>query len=240
MPSFLTTNWSMVLAVRTAHEGRRRDALAGLCEGYWYPVYAFVRRRGHSAEDAADLTQAFFAHVIEKSAFDAVDPALGRFRTFVLASVKHFLANEWARDTARKRGGDWTRVGCEPAELEQRYTAIRSLAPDPEQEFERQWAGTVMSRAMRALKTEQEAAGRGREFEVLSQYLTSNAGDVRSYREAAATLSIAETALRAAVHRLRQRLGLALRAEIANTLDDPASTDAELRHVLLLLAERAG
>lgn len=240
MPSFLTTNWSLVLAVRTTHEGRRRDALTGLCEAYWYPVYVFVRRRGHGAEDAADLTQAFFAHVLEKGAFDAVDPALGRFRTFLLASVKHFLTNEWMREAARKRGGDWTRVSCEPAELEQRYAAIRSLARDPEEEFERQWAATVMRRALESVRMQQESIGRGREFRVLAAYLTSDADDERPYRDVAAELSIAETAVRAAVHRLRQRLGLALRAEIAETLEDPAATDAELRHVLMLLAGRAG
>jgi RNA polymerase sigma-70 factor (ECF subfamily) len=238
MRDFTTTNWSLVLAVRTTHAARRREALAGLCEAYWYPVYAFVRRRGHSAEDAADLTQAFFAHVLEKGSFDAVDPGLGRFRTFLLASVKHFLANEWDRGAARKRGGGWTRIPCEPGELEQRYAAIRSQGLDPEEEYERQWAATVMSRALAALGAQQKSAGRGRELEVLSPFLTSDAGGERPYREIAAQLSTSETAVRTAVHRLRQRLGAVLRAEIADTLDDPSGTDAELRHVLTLLADR--
>jgi RNA polymerase sigma-70 factor (ECF subfamily) len=233
--AFVTTNWSLVRAVRTTNAPRRAKALADLCEAYWGPVYTFVRRRGHDADTAADLTQAFFAHVIEKGAFESADPALGRFRTFVLASMKHFVTSQWERDSALKRGGGWTSVAFDPGTLERQYHALRSADLDPEQAFERHWASTVLERAVDRVRARQAAAGRAREFEALAAYLTSDAGPGRPYREVASELGMAEPAVRTAVHRLRERLGEALRGEVAETLDDPAAVDAELRHLLACL-----
>ena len=211
---------------------RRQQALAALCEAYWLPLYAFIRRRGASPDDAADLTQGFFTHVVEKNALARVDPALGRFRAFLLASVKHFVANERAREGARKRGGGQARLSLGAEELERRYDAARSHDLDPEQAFDRQWATTVITRALDRLRQQQEQLGKSREFELLAPYLTSDAGVESSYREIATVLESNETAVRAAVHRLRLKFGTALRAEIADTVSDASAADAELRHVL--------
>lgn len=233
---FATTNWTLVLAVHTTSPAKRRDALAGLCEGYWHPVYAFIRRRGHDADAAADITQSFFTHVLEKDVLDGVDPSLGRFRAFLLVAVKNFLANQWDHDAARKRGGGWTRVPYELPELERRYEAARSADLDPEQLFEQRWAATVLTRAVERVKAQQHAAGREREFTVLSPFLTSDGGEHRPYREVAVELRTTETALRTAVHRLRHALGVALREEVGDTVSDAAVADTELRHLLGVLA----
>jgi RNA polymerase sigma-70 factor (ECF subfamily) len=225
----------MVLALGTTDVARRAEALASLCDAYWYPVYAFVRRLGHAPEDAADLTQAFFVHVLEKKAFEDADPGLGRFRSYVLASVRHFLINEWQREAALKRGGGQRGVPFEPAELERRYVSVRSTELDPEQLFDRQWAATVLERALCRLGAQQASLGRGREFAALSPFLTSEAAGERPYRAVAAELGTTETAVRAAVHRLRQRLGSALREEVSDTVGNAAAADAELRHLLGLL-----
>ncbi len=223
-----------MIAAGTEDLGRRQAALAKLCEGYWMPLYAFIRRRGHSPDAAADLTQGFFVHIVEKDALARVDPALGRFRAFLLASVKHFLSNEREREMASKRGGGWTRLSFDATELERRYEAVTSSELDPEQVFDRQWAATVIERAIARLRAQQAEAGKGREFDLLAGYLTSDATDVHSYREVAAILGANETAIRAAVHRLRLKFGAALRAEIADTVRDKVAADAELRHVLTL------
>jgi RNA polymerase sigma factor (sigma-70 family) len=232
---FTTTRWTLVVAAQRGSAEQRRSALSQLCDAYWAPIYAFLRRRGHDADDAADLTQAFFQHLIEKRGLAGVDPALGRFRAFLLASVKHFAANARERDGAQKRGGGWMRLDLDAPSLERRYAAARSAALDPEQAFERQWAATVLDRALGRLEVAQREAGRAREFGVLSAFLTSDAGEERPYREIAAELHTTETAVRAAVHRLRQALGRALRDEVRDTVGDAASAEAELRHLLALL-----
>jgi RNA polymerase sigma-70 factor (ECF subfamily) len=175
-------------------------------------------------------------HVIEKGTLAAVDPALGRFRSFLLASVKNFLANQWDREAALRRGGGWTRVVLDPSDLERRYAALQSEGLDPERLFDRHWAHTVIDRALNRLRVQQTEAGRAREFEMLAAYLTSDTGEGRSYREVAAELRSTEPAVRAAVHRLRQRFAACLRAEIAETVTDAAAADAELRHVLSVAA----
>jgi RNA polymerase sigma-70 factor (ECF subfamily) len=235
MAEFETTRWTLVAGAQSTSAERRSAALSELCAAYWPPIYAFLRRRGYLAEDAADLTQAFFRHLIEKRAIDAVDPALGRFRAFLLASVKHFASNAREHAGAQKRGGGWARVEFDPPTLERKYDAVRSAGLDPEQAFERHWAATVLDRAVERLRAQQASAGRGREFESLSVYLTSDAGDERPYREVSVELGMSETAIRAAVHRLRQALGRALRDEVAETVGDAATAEAELRHLLALL-----
>jgi RNA polymerase sigma-70 factor (ECF subfamily) len=228
----------MVVGLQTGDATRRAAALSRLCEAYWAPIYAFVRRTGQSPENAADLTQAFFLHLLEQErAFANVDPGLGRFRTFLLAALRHFLSNVRERDATQKRGGAWHRVPFEPAELERQFVAMRSADPDPEQAFDRQWAATVLERALTRLRTEEEAAGRQRQFAALSGYLTSEGVDHGhgGYREVAAALGTTETALRAAVHRIRQRFGAALREEVVDTVGDRSAADAELRHLLALL-----
>jgi RNA polymerase sigma-70 factor (ECF subfamily) len=222
----------VVLAARAGDGTRRREALATLCEAYWAPLYAFIRRHGRSPEDAADLTQSFFAHLLEEGTLTNVDPSLGRFRTFLLVSVKNFLANEWKGRTASKRGGGWTRVPFEPSALERRYAAVSSEDLDPERLFDRHWALTVLDRAVDRLRAQHATAAKRREFEALAPFLTSDGANGRSYRDVGADLGTSEVAVRAAVHRLRHRFGLALRDEIAETVSDAAAADAELRHVL--------
>lgn len=235
MADFSTTRWTLVRDAQSASAAERSAALEALCSAYWPPIYAFLRRRGHDAEDAADLTQAFFRHLIEKRGLASVDPALGKFRAFLLASVKHFVSNAREHDVAQKRGGGWARVDFDPPALERRYAGVRSADLDPEQAFDRQWAATVLERAVTTLGAQHDAAGRGREFALLSGYLTSDAGEERPYRAVAADLGTSETAVRAAVHRLRQALGKALREVVAETVGDAAAADAELRHLLALL-----
>jgi len=235
---FELTSWTMVLALQTTDGPRRAEALARLCEAYWAPIYAFVRRTGQSPENAADLTQAFFLHLLEQErAFAAVDRSLGRFRTFLLAALRHFLSNERDRTATLKRGGGWSRVPFEPVDLERKYTAMRSADLDPEQVFDRHWAATLLERALARVGAQEIAAGRERQFAALSGYLTSEGVDHGhgGYREVAAALGTTETALRAAVHRLRQRLGAALRDEVVDTVGDRSAADAELRHLLALL-----
>jgi RNA polymerase sigma factor (sigma-70 family) len=236
LADFATTHWSVVIAAGTHDVGRRQAALAELCEGYWMPLYAFIRRRGHAPDAAADLTQGFFVHIVEKDALAKVDPSLGRFRAFLLASVKHFLANERERETARKRGGHWTQLPFDATELERRYESVRSSDLDPEQLFDRQWAATVIDRALARLRSQQAQSGKASEFDLLAGFLTSDAGQEHSYRELSSVTGSTETAIRASVHRLRLAFGKALRAEIADTVRDQASADAELRHVLTIAA----
>jgi RNA polymerase sigma-70 factor (ECF subfamily) len=235
---FESTSWTMVVGLQTTDAPRRTEALARLCEAYWTPIYAFVRRTGQSPDDAADLTQAFFLHLLSQDrAFASVDRSLGRFRSFLLAALRHFLSNERDRAATQKRGGRWNRVPFEPEDLERQYAAMRSTGLDAEALFDRHWAVTLLTRAVARVRAQEEAAGRGRQFAALSGYLTSE-GEERGpggYRDVAAGLATTETAVRAAVHRLRQRLGVALREEVVDTVGDAASADAELRHLLTAL-----
>ena len=225
-----------MLAAQTVDAERRRDALGTLCVAYWAPIYAFVRRRGLSPEDAADLTQAFFLHLVESHRLAHVDPALGRFRSFLLAAVKNFLANEWDRGQAQKRGGHLARVDFDTDALERRYKALHDDALDPDRMFERQWAHLVLERAADRLRQQQDRAGKGREFALLGSFLTSDAGGERAYKDVAAELGTTEPAVRTAVHRLRLKFGTCLREEIAETVSDAVAADAELRHVLIVAA----
>ena len=230
---FATTNWRLVLATRTEHSERRREALSGLCELYWFPLYAFIRRRGHSPDEAADLTQAFFLHLIEKHALASADPSLGRFRGFLLVSLKHFLANEHERRTALRRGGGRVDLPLDLDDLERRYRTTTTDA-SPERLFDRQWALTMIERALDRLRTQYRGdIDRAREFEVLSVFLTEESA--ANYSEAAARLQKNEGAVRTAVHRLRRRYGEALRQEVAETLGDPGEVDAELRFLFSAL-----
>jgi RNA polymerase sigma-70 factor (ECF subfamily) len=235
---FEPTSWTMVVGLQTTDASRRTEALARLCEAYWTPIYAFIRRSGTSPDDAADLTQAFFLHLLSQDRpFATVDRSLGRFRSFLLAALRHFLSNERDRVATLKRGGRWSRVPFEPEDLERQYAAMRSTAFDAEALFDRHWAITVLHRAVARVRAKEEAAGRGRQFAALSGYLTSEGAGSGpgGYREVAAALGTTEVALRAAVHRLRQRLGAALREEVVDTVGDAASADAELRYLLAVL-----
>ncbi len=232
---FATTHWSQVLAARDASDSQARLALETLCESYWYPLYAYIRRRGHDGADASDLTQAFFAELLEKKAFREVDPAKGRFRSFLLASLRHFLSHEREKARAQKRGGGTRTISLDASEAEARFR-LESWADrlTPEQVFERRWGLTAMERAMDRLQVESGSGDRDRQFERLRSYLTGS--EPRTpYRDTAQALGMSEAAVKMAVRRLRQRYGRLLRQEIAHTVADPAEIDDEVRHLLAVV-----
>jgi RNA polymerase sigma factor (sigma-70 family) len=217
----------------------RRAAMAELCEAYWHPLYAFARRRGSSHADAADLTQAFFVHLIDKHALRGLDPSLVRFRTYLLASFKNFESDVRDRMTALKRGGSQIRVTFDPAVLERRYTGMACADEDPERLFARQWAVTLLERARERLRKTYVDAGKAREFETLSPHLVSGRG-VRANSEVAQALDISEGAARVALHRLRRRFGSELRAEVAATVGGPEHVESELRFLFGVLGGPGG
>jgi len=228
---FATTHWSLVVAAQPneASRTRARDALEQLCRAYWYPLYAFVRYRGYSPDDAQDLTQSFFVRILETSGLASADPERGRFRSYLLGAMKHFLANEWHRARAQKRGGGVTVLDWDALDPEARYALEPAQATDPETAFDREWARESIARAMDKLRAEWEARGKGALFEALKGSLT---GEEPARRETAARLQMTEGAVKTAVHRLRQRYRELLRAEIAETVADPAEVEVEMRHLV--------
>jgi RNA polymerase sigma-70 factor (ECF subfamily) len=222
-----------VLAASTDTPGGR-DALAELCQAYWYPLYAYVRRQGYGAEEARDLTQAYFLRLLEKGYLKEVAPEKGRFRSFLLASLRHFLANERDRATALKRGGVRLPVSLESDEPERRYRVEPLDESTPETVFERRWALTVLERALGHLRGEMSAAGRADQFDRLKDFLTWSE-PAAPYGQVAAQLGMSEGALKVAVHRLRRRCGALLREEIAQTVAAPEQVEEEVRHLIAAL-----
>jgi len=225
---FATTHWTVVLAASRPSDPQARAALEELCRTYWFPLYAYVRRRGHTKEDAEDLTQAFFTRFLEKKYLDDLDSERGRFRAFLLAALKHFLANEWDKSQRQKRGGGVPHLSLDwhSADTQFQVAAVNQQSPDAA--FDREWATALLAKVIERLRAECAAEGKAAQFEELKPFLTSGKGEA-SYAEAARALGLEETAARVAVHRLRKRYRQLLRAEIANTLADPAQVDQELR-----------
>lgn len=232
---FATTRWTMVLAAGRCSSPEATHALEELCRAYWYPLYAYVRRRGQSKEDAEDLTQAFFAKLFEKEFLRAAAKEKGRFRTFMLMAFQRFCANEWDRSRAQKRGGGQVVLSLNIDTAERRYHAepVDELSAD--RIFERRWALTLIEQTIARLHKEYEVAGKGRDFDALKTFLTADSGDV-PYTELAAKLGQNEGALRVAVHRLRKRFRELFRLEIAQTVSSPAEIEGELRHLLAALS----
>jgi RNA polymerase sigma factor (sigma-70 family) len=228
---FPTTLWTVVQNVGRDDPARARAALAQLCQAYWYPLYSFVRRRGYAPHDAQDLTQGFFAQLLEKRGLEGVDPERGRFRTFLLASLKHFLANEWDRTHALKRGGGLTILSLDEESAESRYRLEPSHPMTPERHFERQWALTLLDQVLQTLQEEYHTEGKGDLFEELKTVLDGQPG---AYADMAARLRRSEGAIKVAVHRLRHRYRKLLRARIAATVGERDVED-ELRHLLAAL-----
>ncbi len=224
-----------MLSARGDSSTAARQALEGLCRVYWYPLYAFVRRQGNDAEDARDLTQAYFAELLEKGYLDDYDPSRGRFRVFLMASVKHFLSKEREKALAWKRGGRADVVSLDAQEVEGRYRFEPADHLTPEQIFERRWALTVLERTLARLRREQEDSDHGKAFARLEGFLTGQQAKV-SYRDAAEELGLSEGAVKTTIHRLRQRFGQLLRSEIADTVASPAEVDDEVRHLLGVIA----
>ena len=229
---FPTTQWSVVLAAKGQTGTQARDALESLCGAYWYPLYAYIRSRGYDPDTARDLTQAFFADLLERDSLQPVDPAKGRFRAFLLASLKNFLGHERERARALKRGGGVATLSMDGGDAEGRYSREPVERVTPEQVFERRWGLTIMERAMERL--EAASASRPAQFDRLKGYLTG-AEPTAAYREAAADLGLSEAAVKTAVHRLRKDYGRLLREEIRATVADPNDLDDELKHLLAVI-----
>lgn len=235
-PEFVTTHWSAVITAGRQDSTQAQPALAKLCETYWYPIYAAVRRRGFSPEDAQDSTQEFFARLLAGNWVAAADRSKGRFRTFLLTALHRFLANEWDRNRALKRGGGAPTVPLETAVAESRYCTDSGSRLSPERLYDRQWALVLLDRALSRLAAEHESVSRAAEFAVLRPALTAERGEI-PYATMAAQLHLSETATRMAVHRLRKRFRQIFREEIAQTLAQPDEVEAEIRHLLAALAE---
>ncbi len=228
---FATTQWSQVLAAQQGGDTESTQALDALCSAYWYPLYAYVRHQGHDADQARDLTQGYFAELLDKDFLKDVDPAKGRFRSFLLASLRHYLSHERDKATAKKRGGGATTLSFDARDAEARFEIEPTDKLTPEQLFERRWAMTVLERAMNKLERESVASGDEEQFKRFKPYLTGQEPR-QAYKQVAVDLEISEGAVKTAVYRLRQRYGQSLRAEIADTVADPAEVDAEVRHML--------
>ena len=227
--NFSATRWSIVLAAKTP--GDAQEALATLCRTYWYPLYAFVRRQGITPHDAEDLTQGFFEHLLGKGALAHVDRTRGRFRSFLLAALKNFLADARDRAQTLKRGGGKSIISLDACAAAERYAMEPHDTLSPDRLFDRRWALTVIDQALERLRAEYVASGRGRVFENLRPLLTAREA-TPTYAEIGRVLGMRESTVKVAAHRLRQRYRHALRAEIADTIQDPAELDAELLHLL--------
>jgi len=229
---FPTTLWTVVLHASRDEPAQAQAALTHLCKAYWYPLYSFVRRRGYSPHDAEDLTQAFLAHLLEKRGLERVDPEQGRFRTFLLASLKNFLTNDWDRVHALKRGGGQTILSLDEESAESRYRLEPKHDMTPERHFERQWAMTLLDQVLDALRGEYQTEGKGDLFAELKAVII---GQPVAYAEMANRLGRSEGAIKVAVHRLRHRYCELMRARIAETVGEDDVED-ELRHLVAVLS----
>jgi RNA polymerase sigma-70 factor (ECF subfamily) len=225
---FATTHWTVVLAAGRQHSPEAARALEELCRTYWFPLYAYVRRRGPTKEDAEDLTQAFFARLLEKNPFAGLDSEKGKFRAYLLASLKHFLANARDKAQAQKRGGGGAHLSLDWQTADTKFQVAATQEPSPDKAFDREWALALLAKVIDRLQTECAAEGKAKLFDQLKLFLTAGRAET-AQRETAKSLGIEEGAVRVAVHRLRKRFRQLLRDEIANTLADPAMVDDEMR-----------
>jgi RNA polymerase sigma-70 factor (ECF subfamily) len=231
---FATTDWKVVAAARDGSASEVRAAIEVLCERYWYPLYAYVRRGGRSHDEAADLAQGFFADLLARDFLQRIDPDRGRFRSFFLAAFKHYLTHVRDREQAQKRGGAVSTISLDFALASSRFEAEPADADSPEALYERRWGMTVMERAMERLRAETMESGHPERFDALREYLTGTEPRV-AYEETAVALGMSENALKAAVHRFRGRFGQLLREEVAATVAEASDVDAEIRYLLGVL-----
>lgn len=231
---FFSTRWSIVVAAGDQAGGESQSALETLCSLYWSPLYAYIRRQGYDASSAEDLTQGFLTMVLERGDLSRACPERGRFRSFLLTAVKHFLINEQERDRALKRGGGQRRLSLDFVSTESRLSLEPADGITPDLLFERQWATTLLDRVRQLLQTEYLSTGRHKLFSQLESLLTG-AGLEQKYSAVAAELGMSEGAVKVAAHRLRQRFGEILRQEIAQTITSPDEIDAEIRDLFQAL-----
>lgn len=236
-PAFVTTHWSVVLTAGRSDTTRAQDALGKLCQTYWYPLYAYVRRRGHSPHDSQDLTQEFFARLLERQSLSTANPEKGRFRSFILAAMNNFLATEWAKARAKKRGGGAQVLSLDLAAAEQRLDVEPADPSAPDKFFEKQWALTLLQAVLDRLEAEYQRDNNSGLFAALKQTLTGTR-ESQPYADLAAKLHLSEGSVKVAVHRLRRRYRELIRAEIAHTLDRPEDIDGEMRHLFRVLTDK--
>ena len=232
---FATTHWSVVAAAGGADLPQRSEALEQLCHSYWYPLYAYIRRRGFGSEDARDLTQEFFARLLKKNYAAQADRAKGKFRSFLLLTLNHFLADEFDRASARKRGGGQVVISLDQDDAETRYLHEPAHELSPEKLFERRWAQNILENALKRLRDEYETGEQSETYSVLKAFEPGEQLTL-SYAEAAAKLDISESALKSKIHRLRQRHRELVREESAQTVCTSAEVDQELRYLLEVLS----
>jgi len=233
---FPVTHWSVVLAARAGQDTQAATALENLCRAYWDPLYAFIRRRGYDAPDAQDLTQGFFARLLEKDYLADVDRRKGRFRSFLLAAIKHFLADERDKAKTQKRGGGQVPISLDAQAAEDRFRLEPAHELTPEKLFERRWALSLLGKVFDRLAQDYAAADKKELFAELQEFLAPGA-EAGSYALPAQRLNMTEGAVRMAVHRLRQRYGELFREEVAHTVADPNETEDEMRHLFRVLSD---
>ncbi|MGA3180157.1 MAG: sigma-70 family RNA polymerase sigma factor [Verrucomicrobiota bacterium] len=233
-PAFAATHWSVVLTAARSDTTRARQALEVLCQTYWYPLYAYARGRGHDREDAQDLTQAFFARLLEKKWIGSADREKGRFRSFLLTAMKRFLADEWDKARAQKRGGGAPLLSLQFDTVETRLSREPADQVTPEQSFERRWVLTLLEEVLKRLRSEYQQEGNAKLFAEINPCLVGDRARL-PYAQLARKLAMSESAVKSAVHRLRQRYRKLLREEIAQTVAAPGEVDEELRHLFAVL-----
>lgn len=233
--SFATTRWSMVLVAGHNSSPDADAALATLCETYWFPLYAYARRRGHNANEAQDVTQEFFARLIEKDYVAAADPERGRFRAFLLTTFKHFLSKERDKGKAQKRGGGRSPLSLDFASGESRYVTGVTDTLTPEQLYDRQWTVALLDRVMRRLEEEMRESGKADWFDRLKEFIVGSSGGA-TYAKAAESLGATEAAAKMATHRMRKRYRVLLRREIAETVEHVADVEDEIRSLFATLS----
>lgn len=236
-PQFQTTLWSLVHAARPdeASQLHARNALQKLCQIYWYPLYAYVRHRGYSDADAKDLTQGFFARMLATDGFNLANKNKGRFRSYLLGAMKHFLANDWNRKQAKKRGGEIQFIEWDALDPDTRYAKAVNPSIAPESVFDREWALETVSSSLQALKVEMQDAGKVAQFEKLKSSLTGADGSSR--KDLADELGWSESALKVAIHRLRKRYRELLRAAVADTINREEDLEIEMKYLLSALRQ---
>ena len=231
---FATTRWTLVLKAADTENPSARQALETLCRDYWYPLYVYVRRRGYAPEEAQDLTQGFFVQLLGKGYVRAADPERGRFRSFLLASLKNYLANEWDRARAQKRGGGQVPISLDVEEGERRYHLEPADELSPERVYEQRWALALIDRTLATLRDEMAKAGQSHRYQHLQPFLTG-AGAQARYRTVADRLGMTEGAVKVAVHRLRRRFGELLQDEVGQTVAGSREVEQEIRYLLGVL-----
>ena len=233
---FAATHWSVVLAAGDEVSAGATEALEQLCRAYWYPLYAYIRRQGRSPEDAQDLTQEFFARLLKRKCLKLADPGRGRFRTFLLSSLKHFLINEWKQSNCQKRGGGRQVISLDAADTEGRLQAEPPDHRTPEKAFERRWAMLLLDRVLDQLEAEWTANERGPLFHELKPFLMAEDSD-RTYAEIAGRCGLSEGNVRITIHRLRLRFRELLRQEVAMTVEGAEAVDEEILHLMAALSD---